>query len=752
MTMPNSTTRNSRLTRDLVAGDYTVEATTQEARQAGSFTLTVATDIGEAVPVTVRRLAESYDANVGELFSAGFNYAPAAAQVSVRSVAPSGLSLTLDDRSGSAGMAGTPKLAGLYKVILAFAQPGRTDTEEFTVSASCTEDHTQQSDRSCEPDPVCTIALGRVSSGTLGPKTGSWEDGCALPEGRRGRSGVFYAKHYTFSLNLDAEVTIDLGSGDQNTYLFLLRGHGPDGTLVDKDDDSGPRFDSRLSNLSLPAGDYTISASTHSRMRTGDFKVALRAVAPASTDLASSLRVTVGERLLVGFNVSPAGIALPRMKQATTPGLESVVKATDYVELDGESSLSLTADQAGEWTVTLLLEQPGRTDEHKVTITAVCPAGQAPSHTGDGQCVPVRPVPSGCTVSSLGGAATWWGSVYFEGPYTTYGASAAAACTSMSESGRRAAYWRFAVPAHQQPGGMPARVKLEVAKTPIIPVPLVPEAEAGYPTVTLWKYSAAGSQSMDRTVQRVASATSRQGAWHPALDVSLMSGDYLVEVAPTNSRIGLGRFGLKVLVPAPAKVHADVQKVGNTGLSGGGMSLAAFLDARGSLAKSASAERSDPSDPTSPTHPWLAFTADWCSVPSSWKIHLLQTIINSLSPVNAYLAHYIVQQPSFGGETVPFYYACMRHDFNWRNLHRVKHFFGLDTPGVWNGQIRGEADERFKQDLTMLCRANQYGQPSLPDSWNWTLSRTNRNICIKVANVFKRGVMTVAFGNISYSH
>ena len=39
--------------------------------------------------------SERYDATVGELFSAGFAYEPDEAKVSVESVEPSGLSLTL---------------------------------------------------------------------------------------------------------------------------------------------------------------------------------------------------------------------------------------------------------------------------------------------------------------------------------------------------------------------------------------------------------------------------------------------------------------------------------------------------------------------------------------------------------------------------------------------------------------------------------------------------------------------------------
>ena len=127
------------------------------------------------------------------------------------------------------------------------------------------------------------------------------------------------------------------------------------------------------------------------------------------------------------------------------------------------------------------------------------------------------------------------------------------------------------------------------------------------------------------------------------------------------------------------------------------------------------------------THPWLPFNADWCSVPPSWQVDLLQAIINAASSSSVDIARCIVQEPDFGGVTVPFYYACLRHDFNWRNLHRVEHHLDYTASGVWNGAVRAEADERLKQDLIVLCNANQYGEPEVPDTWDWTLSMNNKN-------------------------
>lgn len=456
----------------------------------------------------------------------------------------------------------------------------------------------------------------------------------------------------------------------------------------------------------------------------------------------------MGVTFSFGFTYFPSAAAL-----SVLPGSPLSVSLAERPATAGTTGVGIagTPKRIGTYRIVLLFAQGSRTDYRFFNVTVTCPQRQAPSIHGDGTCVPAATVPSGCSVSTLGATSAWWGRVYHEDPHTAYGSSAPQACTSLSESGRRAAYWRFTVPAHQEPGGMPARVHLEVGKRLDARMPGRPQT-AGHPSLTLWKYDTTVPFAATRAVRFVASETSRQGAWHPTLDVSLVPGDYLIEVAPTRP-VSPGRFNLSVTVPTAEKVHKDVTEVGNTGLNGDGMILAKFLDARGSLAKSRSTARSDTSDPTSPTHPWLAFTADWCSIPlSSGHLDLLESILNALSGDNLDVAQYIKQEPSFGGVTVPFYYACLRHDFNWRDLHRTKHHFQYDADGVWNSDVRDEADERFKQDLQLLCRANQMNSQPVPDNWDWTLSKTSLETCERVADEFQFGVSLELFGRITYAH
>ena len=55
-----------------------------------------------------------------------------------------------------------------------------------------------------------------------------------------------------------------------DTYLILLGGHGADGKVLARDDDGGPGADSRISRK-LPAGDYTIEATSWASRRVGRY-------------------------------------------------------------------------------------------------------------------------------------------------------------------------------------------------------------------------------------------------------------------------------------------------------------------------------------------------------------------------------------------------------------------------------------------------------------------------------------------------
>lgn len=98
---------------------------------------------------------------------------------------------------------------------------------------------------------------------------GDWTSECTS----RHRSGR-YAKYYTFTLAARTRVRIDLRSPTADTYLYLLRGNGSQGSVVTSDDDGGEGFNSLIVRT-LPAGTYTVEATTYSSRVTGSFTLSV---------------------------------------------------------------------------------------------------------------------------------------------------------------------------------------------------------------------------------------------------------------------------------------------------------------------------------------------------------------------------------------------------------------------------------------------------------------------------------------------
>ncbi len=98
--------------------------------------------------------------------------------------------------------------------------------------------------------------------------SGSWSAGCQATH-RSGR----YARYYAFDLASGGSVRINLRSS-ADAYLILLRGRGTGGSVVAEDDDTFLSTDAEIA-MSLPAGSYTIEATTYSAGVTGSFTLSL---------------------------------------------------------------------------------------------------------------------------------------------------------------------------------------------------------------------------------------------------------------------------------------------------------------------------------------------------------------------------------------------------------------------------------------------------------------------------------------------
>ena len=109
---------------------------------------------------------------------------------------------------------------------------------------------------------------------SAGSVSGAWDGSCDSEN----NSGS-YARYYTFTLTEQSRATVTLESRE-DTYLFLLDGHGKDGTERAQNNDHSAEADC-TANLArntdscvtetLPAGDYTIEATTRESETTGNF-------------------------------------------------------------------------------------------------------------------------------------------------------------------------------------------------------------------------------------------------------------------------------------------------------------------------------------------------------------------------------------------------------------------------------------------------------------------------------------------------
>ena len=92
------------------------------------------------------------------------------------------------------------------------------------------------------------------------------------------RSGS-YARYFTFTLNSETSVTIDLESSQFDAYLYL---YDEDGRLSREDDDSGSGTSARIQESLLP-GRYVIEATSRESGETGSFNLTLSELSTSAT-------------------------------------------------------------------------------------------------------------------------------------------------------------------------------------------------------------------------------------------------------------------------------------------------------------------------------------------------------------------------------------------------------------------------------------------------------------------------------------
>ena len=80
-----------------------------------------------------------------------------------------------------------------------------------------------------EPEPETDTCIESVDGNAT--VEGNWDDTCLSGKAALSSAGERYACFYTFTLDEAADVTITLES-DEDTYLYLLSGHGRSGAVL----------------------------------------------------------------------------------------------------------------------------------------------------------------------------------------------------------------------------------------------------------------------------------------------------------------------------------------------------------------------------------------------------------------------------------------------------------------------------------------------------------------------------------------
>ena len=110
-----------------------------------------------------------------------------------------------------------------------------------------------------------------VQALTAATTEGSWTADCTSNISAPSGSGDRYASFYTFTLDAESDVTINLSS-DEDAFLYLRSGTSTDGSALHENDDYNypASTDSRIVET-LSAGSYTIEATTYTPGLTGNF-------------------------------------------------------------------------------------------------------------------------------------------------------------------------------------------------------------------------------------------------------------------------------------------------------------------------------------------------------------------------------------------------------------------------------------------------------------------------------------------------
>ena len=271
---------NSRIVATLSAGSYTIEATTHSEATAGTYTLRLSASgcvssftAGSAISGewsaascgSQRRSGSSAGYHSFSLTSSSEVMVDLTSSedtyLVVRSGAGTSGAVVYEDNDGGAGTNSRVVgllAAGTYTLEAVPYVAGTAGNYSLTVTL--------------EPCVKSLIpAAGELT--TVALWFGAWSAESCESQNRTGddAAGSWYGDYYSITLTAESQVTIDLISA-QDAYLFLLSGVGVLGSVLYADNDSGTDTHARIS-ATLPAGSYTIEATTHPPATTGSYRL-----------------------------------------------------------------------------------------------------------------------------------------------------------------------------------------------------------------------------------------------------------------------------------------------------------------------------------------------------------------------------------------------------------------------------------------------------------------------------------------------
>ena len=366
---------DSRIVASLPAGSYTIEATTFNPGEAGSFTLTISgldesttTEPTTPEPGETDTCGESISgdgATSGEWSSSGCQsevtdrgyaryYGMTVEQETEVTIdlessldtflylrsgdAQSGMVLHEDDDvevgvdTDSRIVASLP--AGSYTIEATTFNPGEAGSFTLTISGLDESTTTEPT----TPEPGETDTCGESISGD-GATSGEWSSsGCQSEVTDRG-----YARYYGMTVEQETEVTIDLESS-LDTFLYLRSGDAQSGMVLHEDDDVevGVDTDSRIV-ASLPAGSYTIEATTFNPGEAGSFTLTISGLDESTTTEPTTPEP--GETDTCGESISGDGAT---SGEWSSSGCQSEVTDRGYARYYG-----MTVEQETEVTIDL---------------------------------------------------------------------------------------------------------------------------------------------------------------------------------------------------------------------------------------------------------------------------------------------------------------------------------------------------------------------------------------------------------------